>query len=131
MVFAKTADGGRWSHLGVGVLGEARVEDGIGDLRCGRRGVGARSERVRNGRWMRRMCVVVAVSGRELRSPRFPSEAGSAEKNSFAVCRGDGGGRPETGRRGAYLVRELVGVTLVDRLGGEEEGGTVLGSHRS
>ena len=48
-----------------------------------------------------------------------------------SVCRGDGGGRPETGRRGAYLVRELVGVTLVDRLGGEEEGGTVLGSHRS
>ena len=39
--------------------------------------------------------------------------------------------RPETGRRGTYLVRELVGVTLVDRLGGEEEGGTVLGSHRS
>ena len=30
-----------------------------------------------------------------------------------------------------HLVRELVGVTLVDRLGGEEEGGTVLGSHRS
>ena len=32
--------------------------------------------------------------------------------------------RPETGRRGTYLVRELVGVTLVDRLGGEEEGDT-------
>ena len=28
-----------------------------------------------------------------------------------------------------HLVRELVGVTLVDRLGGEEESGTVLGSH--
>ena len=28
-----------------------------------------------------------------------------------------------------YLVRGLVGVTLVDRLGGEEEGRTVLGSH--
>mmetsp|Transcript_2880 Transcript_2880/g.9377 ORF Transcript_2880/g.9377 Transcript_2880/m.9377 type:complete len:508 (+) Transcript_2880:268-1791(+) len=46
------------SHLGVGVLREARVEDAIGDL-----------------------------------------------------------------------VRELVGVTLVDGLGGEEEGGTVLGRH--
>ena len=80
------------------------------------------------------MCVVVAVSGRGLRSPRFPSEAGSAEKNSFALSAGEtavGDVRPETGRRGAYLVRELVGVTLVDRLGGEEEGGTVLGSHRS
>ena len=28
-----------------------------------------------------------------------------------------------------HLVRELVGVTLVDGLGGEEESGTVLGSH--
>lgn len=32
-------------------------------------------------------------------------------------------------RSGAHLVRELVGVTLVDGLGGEEEGGTVLGRH--
>ena len=31
--------------------------------------------------------------------------------------------------RAAHLVRELVGVTLVDGLGGEEEGGTVLGRH--
>ena len=32
-------------------------------------------------------------------------------------------------RSGAHLVRELVGVTLVDGLGGEVEGGTVLGRH--
>lgn len=32
-------------------------------------------------------------------------------------------------RSDTHLVRELVGVTLVDGLGGEEESGTVLGSH--
>ena len=31
--------------------------------------------------------------------------------------------------KSAHLVRELVGVTLVDGLGGEEEGASVLGGH--
>ena len=44
---------------------------------------------------------------------------------------GGRGSLPEAGRGETHLVGELVGVTLVDRLGGEEEGGTVLGSHRS
>ena len=68
-------------------------------------------------------------------APDFSWEACSAEKKSSVRCRrtacGGRGSGPEAGRDGTHLVGELVGVTLVDRLGGEEEGGTVLGSHRS
>ena len=105
---------GARAHLGVGVLGEARIEHGIGDLRWvgrTREGVG-RSD---DGRF-------------EGRGVAASPDDGSNDR------RQTGGGRASrvtsTSRRsGAHLVRELVGVTLVDGLGGEEEGGTVLGRH--
>ena len=76
-------------------------------------------------------------SARERLGPRFfvPRPVRRRKKGlRFPLQETACGGRgslPEAGRGETHLVGELVGVTLVDRLGGEEEGGTVLGSHRS
>lgn len=98
------------SHLGVGVLLQARIENGVGDL-CHRVGGELREECC--GERTRKMSVAIVFSLLRERS------ISSDDVFSFSLFSPS---LSDPINLLPYLVGELIRVPLVDRLGGEEEG---------